>query len=104
MSFDRSSIRIGLNTDDKAKVVADDLKKRMKRIAATWRNECFEKLAIHPVHTTPNHHPSKMDVLPKTFLQINLAVNKMLVRHLSTYIPQPAATTFAFPSVFILLP
>ena len=22
-----------------------------------------------PVHTTPNHHPPKMEVLPKTFLQ-----------------------------------
>ena len=78
MSFDRSSIRIGLNTDDKAKVVADDLKKRMKRIAATWRNECFEKMAIHPVHTTPNHRPSKMDVLPKNSVQIIIAVTSSI--------------------------
>ena len=28
-----------------------------------------------PVNTTPNHHPHKMDVLPKTFLQIILAAN-----------------------------
>ena len=27
----------------------------------------------HPVHTTPNHHPSKMDVFSKTFLHIILA-------------------------------
>ena len=26
-----------------------------------------------PVHTTPNHHPPKMDVLPKKFRQIILA-------------------------------
>ena len=25
------------------------------------------------IHTTPNHHPAKKDVLPKTFLQIILA-------------------------------
>ena len=49
----------------------------------TWRNGCFEKMADHPVHTTLNHHPSKIDVLPKTFLQIILAV-KWLVRHSST--------------------
>ena len=34
----------------------------------------------HPVHTTPNHHPPKMNVLPTA-----------------------AVTTFAFPSVFILV-
>ena len=55
----------------------------------------------HLVHTTPNHHPPKMDVLPKTFLQIILAA-KWLVRHSSTS-PLPTATTFAFPSVFICL-
>ena len=27
----------------------------------------------HLVYTTPNHQPPKMDVLSKTFLQINLA-------------------------------
>ena len=36
-----------------------------------------------PVHTTPKHHHSKMDVLPKTFLQIILAA-KWLVGHSST--------------------
>ena len=41
----------------------------------------------HLVHTTPNHHPSKMDVLPKTYLQIILAV-KWLVRHWSTSLKQ----------------
>ena len=28
----------------------------------------------HPVHTIPNHHPAKIDVLPKTLVQIILAV------------------------------
>ena len=79
--------RIRINTEGKAKVVAaalgtelinflvtltilhqDDLKKRMNRIAATWRNGCFDKMDDHPVRTTPNHHPPKMDVLPKMFL------------------------------------
>ena len=36
----------------------------------------------HLVHTTPNHHPPKIDVLPKTFLKIILAA-KWLVRHSS---------------------
>ena len=27
----------------------------------------------HPVHTIPNHHSTKMDVLPKTLIQIRLA-------------------------------
>ena len=36
----------------------------------------------HLVHTTPNHHPSKMDFLSKRFLQIILAA-KWLVRHSS---------------------
>ena len=41
-----------------------------------------------------------MDVLPSTFIQIILAA-KSLVRH-SSKSPQPAGTTFAFPSVRIL--
>ena len=68
--------RIRLNTEEKAKVVAaawgtalilllaalailhqDDLKKRMNRIMATWRNRCFEQNDDHPVHTIPNYHP-----------------------------------------------
>ena len=35
---------------------------------------------------TPNHHPTKMDVLPKTFVQIILAA-KWLVRLSSTSPP-----------------
>ena len=31
----------------------------------TWQNGCF--------HTIPNHHPPKMDVLPKVVLQIILS-------------------------------
>ena len=60
----------------------DDLNKRMNRITATWRNECFGKMDDHNVHTIPNHHPTKMAF---------------------KYVPQPTATTFAFSSVFILL-
>ena len=62
----------------------DDLKKRMNRIMATWENGCFEKIDDHSVHTIPNHHPPKVDVLP------------------FKYVPQLAATTFVFPSVFKL--
>ena len=38
----------------------------------------------HPVHIIPNHHPSKMDVLLKTFLQVILAAN-WLVTQTSNY-------------------
>ena len=61
----------------------DDLKKRFIRITATWRNGSFGKLNDHLVLTKPNHQHSKMDVLPKTFVQIILAA-KWLVRHSST--------------------
>ena len=57
-----------------------------------------QKMDDHLVYTTPNHILAKMDVLPKTFLQIILAT-KRLVRHSSMYVPQAAATTFAFSSV-----
>ena len=36
----------------------------------------------HLVHTIPNHHPPKMDVLPKPFLKIILAA-MWLVRNSS---------------------
>ena len=52
----------------------------------------------HLIHTTPSHHPPKMDVLPKTFLQIM----SLLLNGYSTafkYVPQTTATTFAFSSV-----
>ena len=92
-----------INTEEKAKVVAavweteliqffvaalailqqDDFKKRMNRITATWQNRCFGKMDYHPVHNIPNRHPTNMDVLPKTFVQIILST-KWLVRHSST--------------------
>ena len=57
----------------------DDLKKWRNIRTDTWRNGRFRSSRLH--HTNPP--PSKMDVLPKTFLQIILAV-KWLVRHSST--------------------
>ena len=35
--------------------------------------EASEQLDDYTVHITPNHHPPKMDDIPKTFLQIILA-------------------------------
>ena len=86
-----------INTEEKAKVVAaawgteciqflaalailhqDSLKKRIRIITATLRNGCFEKL-----ETIPN---IKMDVLPKTFVQIILAAY-WLMRHSRTSPP-----------------
>ena len=61
----------------------NDLKKRIIRITATYKNGCFGKIDDHPVHTITDHHPTKMDVRPKTFVQIILAA-KLLVRHSST--------------------
>ena len=55
----------------------------MNRIKATRQNRCFVNIDDHPVHTIQNHHPTNLDDLPKTFLQIILAA-KLLVRHLST--------------------
>ena len=64
----------------------DVLKKRMKRdtldrdiyIIGIWI--IWKKIDDHPVHTSPNHDPPKMDVLPKRFLQITIAA-KYLVQH-----------------------
>ena len=52
-----------------------------------------EQLNDLPVHSTPNHHPPKMDFLTKTWLQIILAA-EWLVQHSSTYL-KTAATTLA---------
>ena len=38
----------------------------------------------HPIHTITNHHPTKMDILQNTFVQIIIAA-KCLMRHSSTY-------------------
>ena len=57
-----------------------------------------EQMDDHPVHTIPNHHPTKMDLLLKTFVQIILDANP-LVQHSSTS-PKTAATTFALITCF----
>ena len=51
--------------------------------------------------TTPNHHHTKMELLPKTFLHIILQLLYLVSAAFN--VPQPAATTFAISSVFILL-
>ena len=74
----------------------DDLKKRINRRTDAWQNGCFRKMDDPLVNTTPNHHPLKMDVLPKTFLQIIL-VAKWLVRHSSA---SPKKQRRPLPSLF----
>ena len=37
--------------------------------------DALEKMYFHPVHTIPNHHPNKMDVLPKTLFKSSLLLN-----------------------------
>ena len=44
---------------------------------------CFGKMDDQPVHTTPYHHPTKITVHLKTFLQIILPA-KWLMQHSST--------------------
>ena len=53
----------------------------------------------HLVHTTPYHHPPKIDVLPKTFLQIILAAKFHCAAFKYLYVPQETETTLAFSSV-----
>ena len=39
-------------------------------------NGCFgKKMDDHPVNTIPNHHPTKMDVLPKIVFKSSLLLN-----------------------------
>ena len=59
----------------------------MNRRTDAWRNGCFRKVDDHLVCTTPNQHPPKIDVLPKTFLPIILA-SKWQARHSSTSLKQ----------------
>ena len=49
----------------------DDMKKRMYIITATWRNGCNGKMDDHPVPTIPNHHPTKIDVLPNRDVNVS---------------------------------
>ena len=112
--MDYDICRRSIKTEEKAKVVGavwgteliqflaalqiqhwDGLKKSMNRIEATWWNGCFDKWNDHQVHTIPNHHhPTKLDGIPKTLVQIILMAFK--------YVRQTTATTFAFSTVFIL--
>ena len=57
----------------------------------------------HLVTTIPNHHLTKIDVLPKTFVQIILAA-KWLGRHSSTYTSSnKQQRPLPFSSIVILL-
>ena len=40
-----------------------------------WQCGCFRKMDNPLVHTTPNHHPPKMEVLPKLFFKSSLLLN-----------------------------
>ena len=66
-----------------------DLKKRMNRITATWRNGCLKKWSSGSNHTKPT--PTKMDVCPKICHQIFLAA-KWLVRHSCKIVHAPTSS------------
>ena len=53
----------------------------------------------HPVHTIPNHHPTKMEVLPKTFVKIVLPAKFNIQVQ---YVLNQQRRPFAFSSVFIV--
>ena len=57
----------------------------MNRILDTGRIGCYEEKKLSWVHTIPNHHPPKRDVLPITFLQIILAAKWLLHPPTSSY-------------------
>ena len=59
----------------------------------------LKKMYVHPVHTKPNHHPTKMDVLLKTFVQ-NILAAGWLVRHSSTSAKQKRRPLPSLLSVF----
>ena len=90
----RSSLAPGSSSSGRP----DDLKKRMNRIKASWQNGCCEKRDYHQVPTISNHHPTKMDVLPNTFVQIILAA-KWLAWHSSL---SPKQQRWPLPSLLSL--
>ena len=69
--------------------IIDSIPCRASYFAPGWFGEIrvdertHGKMDDHPVYTTPNHRPPKMDVLVKAFLKIILAA-KRLVWHSST--------------------
>ena len=74
----------------------DDLKKRTNRKTDTWQSGCFRKqMIIASQHNKPPPFQKKMNVLPKTFVQIILAAN-WLVWH---SIPSPKQQRRPLPSL-----
>ena len=71
----------------------DDMLKRMYIITATWRNGCYGKMDDHPVHTIPNHHPTKIDVLPNR--DVNVSVFFM-IEHFIFFSSQKNFVSFRF--------
>ena len=70
----------------------DDLKKRKNKKNSYLADD-------HPVHTTPNHHHIKMDVLSQTFVQIILAA-KWFMRNSSKSPNQPRRPLPSLLSLF----
>ena len=74
--------RMMIKTEWRSKVVAavwgteatpaiffrDDLKKRIKRITASWRNRCFGIMDDHPVHTIAYPYPISKWMFSQNFL------------------------------------
>ena len=66
----------------------------------TMPNGCFGKIDYHPVHTTTNQNPPKMDVVTETFLGI-LLVAMWIVRHFAR--PSDSSDDLCFLFCLLLL-
>ena len=75
--------------------------KRMKRRTNTRWNRCYRKTDDHLFHTTLNHHPPKMDVLPKCFLQIILAAKQLCAAF--KYVPSTSSDDLCLLFCLILI-
>ena len=65
----------------------------------TLRKGCFERMDDLPVHTTPNHHPPKMEVFSKLFFII-LAI---IVNGIQVHPPNSCEDLSAFCLILLLL-
>ena len=70
---------------------------RMNRRTHAFQNGCFRKMGNHLLLFTPNHHPPKKDFLPKHFCLYHPRC--YMASAAFKFVLQPAATTYAFPSV-----
>ena len=77
----------------------DDLNNWLNRRMDTQRNGCFEKIDDHLVHTIPNRHPRKKDVLPKMFFKSSRRLISSAAFKYSTVCTSPIQQQRNLPSL-----